>query len=105
MTHPRLVSVGIHIGVIVVTWLFNNVVTVMVTNLPAPTKDSTAKYQYWFKVVNKIVGNLKRAEDSAIEDSPNWQDAADKYVQKLIDEGVLVPGPMPQGQVFKGPVK
>jgi|HubBroStandDraft_2_1064218.scaffolds.fasta_scaffold33186_1 hypothetical protein len=92
--HPRLISIGIHIAIIIATWLFNNVVTVMVTNLPAPTKDSTTKYKYWFIVANKIVGNLKRAEDSVIEDSPNWQDAADKYVQKLINDGVLAPGPM-----------
>ena len=92
--HPRLISVSIHVAIIIATWLFNNVVTVMVTNLPAPTKDSTAKYKYWFVVANKICGCLKRAEDSVIEDSPNWQDAADKYVQKLIDDGVLAPGPM-----------
>jgi len=60
---------------IVATWLFNNVLTVLVSSLPAPTKDSTAKYVYWFKVANTIIGNLRRANSTAIEQSPNWQDA------------------------------
>ena len=63
-------------------WLFNNVITVMISSLPAPTKDSTAKYVYWFKVANTIVGNLQRAHGSRIEDSPNFKDAVKKYLEQ-----------------------
>lgn len=61
-------------------WVFNNVVTVLVSSLPAPTKDSSPKYVYWFKVANTIVGNLQRAHGSRIEDSPNFKDAVNKLL-------------------------
>ena len=75
-------------------FLFNNVISVMVSDLPAPTKDSTKKYVFWFKVANSIIGNLKRANIPRIEDSPNWQAAVDAYVKKLADSGlIVVPSP------------
>jgi hypothetical protein len=77
----------------IAVFLSNSVITALVTNLPAPTKDSTAKYTYWFKVANAFCGAWKRASDSAIEDSPNWADAVDAHVKELVANGVLVPGP------------
>jgi hypothetical protein len=70
-THPYLLSASIALG----TWIFNNIITVLITSMPAPTKDSSVKYQYWFKVLNTIIGNLKRAQSTAIESSPNYRDA------------------------------
>lgn len=65
---------------IIATWIFNNVVTVLVSNLPAPTKDSSQSYIYWFKVLNTIIGNLQRAKSTAIENSPNWKAAIDAHL-------------------------
>lgn len=61
------------------TWLFNNVFTAAVAALPAPTKDSTQKYIFWFKFLNSLVGNYLRAHHSEVESSPNWQDAVEKH--------------------------
>lgn len=63
---------------VVATWVFNNVITVLVSSLPAPTKDSSQTYVYWFKVANTIIGNINRAHASAVEKSPNWTDAVQK---------------------------
>ena len=57
------------------TWVLNNVVTALISSLPAPTKDSSVKYVYWFKVTNTVIGNVKRAQSTTLENSPNWQDA------------------------------
>jgi len=62
------------------TWIFNNIVTVIVSSLPAPSDTSSARYVFWFKVLNKVVGNLQRAKSTSIENSPNWQPAVDKYI-------------------------
>ena len=51
----------------------------MITSMPSPTKNSSTGYAYWFKVLNTIIGNLARAKGTAIESSPNWQDAVDKH--------------------------
>jgi hypothetical protein len=67
----------------IATWLFNNVATALISSLPAPTKDSSAKYVYWFKVGNTICGNFKRAQSTAIEQSPNWQAAMDAHLQSI----------------------
>lgn len=69
--HPYMIASIVSLS----TWVLNNIITVMITSLPAPTKDSSAKYVYWFKVLNTIIGNLQRAKSTAIERSPNWQDA------------------------------
>lgn len=71
--HPYSASV-------ISTWLFNNIVTVLITSMPAPTKESGQGYVYAFKVLNGIMGNLKRAQSTAIENSPNWQDAVTKHI-------------------------
>jgi len=77
--HPYLAST-------IATWLFNNIVTALISNLPAPTKDSTPNYVYWFKVLNTIIGNLQRAKSTALEQSPNWQDAKQVVIQQHIEQ-------------------
>lgn len=82
----------------VLTWLFNNIVTVLISSLPAPTKTSSAQYVYWFKVANTIIGNLKRAQSTALENSPNWQAAVDAHLEKL-SSGEIVPTSALEAQV------
>jgi hypothetical protein len=90
--HPMLI-----VGAITAagTWLFNNVFTAAIAAMPAPTKDSTPKYTFWFKFLNSIVGNYLRAHHAEVESSPNWQDAFNKRVALI--EG-LRNGIMPSGK-------
>lgn len=76
LRHPALAAM---IG----TWIFNNIISVLVSSLPAPTKDSGPGYVYWFKVSNTIIGNIARANSTALEKSPNWQAAVDAHIAKL----------------------
>jgi hypothetical protein len=68
---------------IIGTWVFNNIITVMVSSLPAPTKDSSPKYVYWFKVLNTVIGNIARANSTAIEQSPNFHAAIEAHMAKI----------------------
>ncbi len=77
IAHPYLFSA-------IATFLFNNVISAMVSNLPAPTKDASVKYVYWFKVANTVIGNLQRAKSTSIEQSPNFQAAVDARIEQLI---------------------
>lgn len=49
----------------------------MISSLDAPTKDSSPKYRYWFKVLNRFAANWARAANSNVESSPNFQGAVD----------------------------
>ncbi len=60
------------------TWLFNNIATAFVAAFAAPTKDSSVGYVWWFKFSNTVIGNLKRAQATAVENSPNFRDAVQK---------------------------
>lgn len=57
--------------------------------LPAPTKDSTDKYVFWFKFVNRMAGNTQRAEEHSIESSPNFIPAAEAYVAAKVASGEI----------------
>lgn len=46
-----------------------------VGSLPAPTALSSMFYQFVFKFVNTLAGNLSRAYASKVETSPNFQAA------------------------------
>jgi hypothetical protein len=72
---------------LVATWLFNNVVTAFVASFPSPTKDSGLVYIVWFKFSNTFIGNVMRAKNTTLENSPNWQDAVKKAT------GLEVPAP------------
>lgn len=69
-----------YIATVITTWLFNMIITAMISNMAAPTKDSSSGYVYWFKVLNTIMGNITRAQKSAVENSPNWSAAVTKVV-------------------------
>lgn len=75
------------------TWIFNNVVTAFVSAFPAPTKDSRVAYVVWFKFSNGMIGNIKRAQSTEIEKSPNWNDALDKAGQPPSMDQVNPPKP------------
>lgn len=62
------------------TWIFNNIVTAFVSSFPAPTKSSGTFYVWWFTFSNTVIGNVKRAQSTAIEKSPNWEDAVEKRI-------------------------
>jgi hypothetical protein len=96
-SHPWLIGSLVSAVLAVPGFLFNSVVTVLVSELPAPTKDSTQKYIYWFKVTNKIVGNWQRAKSTKLENSPNWQAAVEAHVQQLADSGLII-APKPNGK-------
>lgn len=70
------------------TWIFNNLATRVISALPAPGKNATEKYIFWFKFFNRLVGNSARAENTAIEQSPNWQDAINKHIANLQNNNV-----------------
>ena len=93
-THPYLATS-------VAVWVFNNIVSVLVSSLPAPTKDSSVRYAYWFKVANSIIGNLSRAQSTAIERSPNWQAAVDAHIENLATNGTIS-SPVSPGTTAKG---
>jgi hypothetical protein len=82
LRHPAFASI---IG----TWVFNNIITVLVSSLPAPTKDSKPSYVYWFKVANTIIGNVARANSTALEKSPNWEAAVNAHIAKLAATGQI----------------
>lgn len=46
-----------------------------VGSLPAPTATSSMFYQFLFKFVNTLAGNLARAYSTRVEKSPNFDDA------------------------------
>lgn len=81
----------------VATWIFNNIVTVLVSSLPAPTANSSGKYIYWFKASNSIIGNLARASSTALEKSPNWEAAVSAHIEKVQSGLLNVTPPSPDG--------
>jgi hypothetical protein len=54
------------------------VADVFISSMEAPTRQSSPRYRYWFKVLNKFAANWRRAEDTSVERSPNWIDAVAK---------------------------
>lgn len=66
------------------------VFSTFVSSLPAPTATSTAKYQFWFKFFNTIAGNLARANRTAVENSPNFQQAVNNVNQQQPQEKPVV---------------
>ena len=50
-------------------------------SLPAPKAESSMFYQFVFKFVNTLAGNLTRAYAAKVESSPNFQGAIDKQTQ------------------------
>ena len=56
-------------------------------SLDAPTAQSTPGYRFWFKMVNYLAINPKRAQNNAnVESSPNFLAAAEIYHQQKLKE-------------------
>ena len=80
----------------ITTWISNYGITAFVSSLPSPTAHSTAFYQFWFKFANAVLaGNTSRARSSAIENSPNFQDAVNKLPGPVDKPVVVVEAPKP----------
>lgn len=60
------------------TFILSTVWTAVISSLEAPTKDSGPFYVFLFKFLNSLAGNIKRAQSTAIEKSPNFLDAVAK---------------------------
>lgn len=67
--------------------------TAFVGSLDAPTKDSGPFYVFVFKFCNSLAGNFKRAQSTAIENSPNFQAAVQAQMQArtVVMDGQLLP--------------
>jgi len=62
-----------------------------VGSLPAPQATSSMFYQFVFKFVNTLAGNLARAYSSKVESSPNFAAAVNIQNAKTGEEKVVVP--------------
>ena len=62
-----------------------------VGSLPAPTVNSSMFYQFVFKFVNTLAGNLARAYSSKVESSPNFVAAMNIQNAKVGEEKLVVP--------------
>jgi len=60
------------------TFIASTIWTAVISSLEAPTKDSGGLYVFFFKFLNSLAGNIKRAQSTAIEKSPNFLDAVEK---------------------------
>lgn len=75
-------------AIVEATLLTKAVWDTMIGALPAPTKDSSAFYTYLFKVLNSLAFNFHRAASTAIENSPNFLPAVEKYIAQLGTEQI-----------------
>lgn len=82
-----LIILGVHSFAI---WFFNNVATTLVGEMAAPGANATESYKYWFRVLNRLVGNKQRANSTSIENSPNFLPAVEKL---LAQHGLQLPAP------------
>jgi hypothetical protein len=62
-----------------------------VGSLPAPQAASSMFYQFVFKFVNTLAGNLARAYSSKVEASPNFAAAVNIQNAKMGEQKVVVP--------------
>lgn len=62
-----------------------------VGSLPAPTVNSSMFYQFVFKFVNTLAGNLARAYSTKVEGSPNFVAAVNIQNAKVGEEKLVVP--------------
>lgn len=72
------------------TALAGAVWSAFVSSLPAPTAQSTAKYQFWFKFFNTLAANFARAKSTAVENSPNFAAAVNAQNAKTGTETRVV---------------
>jgi len=74
----------------ILTWAANSGFTIFATSLPAPTAQSSTSYQFWFKLLNNLAANLSRAKNTAVESSPNFQDAVNLHLAQQGQNKVVV---------------
>jgi len=69
-----------------------------VGSLPAPQATSSMFYQFVFKFVNTLAGNLARAYASKVESSPNFQAAVNIQNAKTGEEKMVVQMPLAESK-------
>jgi len=82
--------IQVHWGTIAVVAVngFYFVLSGVAQSLDAPTAQSTPGYRFWFKMVNYLAINPKRANGlAAVEQSPNFLAAAEAYHQAKLKQG------------------
>jgi hypothetical protein len=84
-------------GTAAVTWVTNVGFSRVVSALPAPTATSTSKYAFWFKFLNNLVGNASRANDTSVENSPNFQGALNRQTDLAGVAPMVAVPPDPKG--------
>ena len=82
-----------HMWAIIGTFITQYVWSAFVSALPAPTATSSTGYQFWFKFLNILAANLARAQNTAVERSPNFQDAVNKLPGPVNKPVVVVEPP------------
>ena len=55
----------------------------VISSLDAPTADSSAFYRFAFKFLNALAANFARARSTAVESSPNFQDALNRQTDQV----------------------
>jgi len=68
--HPYLVGSAL-------TFIGKYVIDAFISSLEAPTASSGPFYRFFFKFANKVAANWSRANNTAVESSPNFQAALD----------------------------
>jgi len=66
--------------------VLNFAVNGVAQSLDAPTAQSTPQYRFWFRLVNYVALNSKRANSTTIEQSPNFVPAAEAYMQQRLKD-------------------
>lgn len=63
---------------------------IFISSLPAPTAQSSSSYRYWFTVANKFAANWSRAKSTAVENSPNFEQAVNLVNAQQSEEKPVV---------------
>lgn len=65
-----------HHQTVILTLIVYYVVSAAISAMPSPTAQSKPFYVWLFKFANTLAANLSRAYSTAVERSPNFEDAA-----------------------------
>ncbi len=67
----------------------------LISSLDAPTATSSPTYRFAFKFLNALAANFARARSTAVEASPNFQDALDKQTKRAGQPSIEAVVPVP----------
>lgn len=75
---------------------------VFAQSLRAPTAQSTQLYVSFFQICNAAASNLHRASIPKVESSPNFEAAAELYLQNKAKGNIQAPSAIPSNQTLGG---